>query len=696
MKIYILYILFILLSTSLEAQENPLLAFFDTPFHVPPFDKIKVDDYLPAFEAAIDEHNSEIEAIIVNEDRPAFKNTIAALDFSGERLTAIKHIFFNLKSAFTNDEMQKIAKKVSPMLSRHDDEIILNADLFARVKAVYDRCDQLDLTTEQKTVLDKIYKDFVRNGANLSADEKEKLKAINEEMTLATLQFGDNVLAETNDFQLIIDKKEDLAGLPQWLIDSAAEAAERAGKKDFWVFTLHKPSWIPFLQYSENRKLREKLYKAVMQRGDNNNKNDNKALINEIVNLRIQRAQLLGYETHADYVLERNMAQKPKAVYELLNKLWDAALTVAKQEASDMQDMIDRQGGDFQLQPWDWWFYAEKVRQEKYALSEEKLKPYFSLKNVRDGVFDVAGKLYGLRFIQRHDVPVYHKDVEAWEVRDADDSFLGVLYMDYYTRPSKSGGAWCTIYRKQVRKNGKRIAPIVSIVTNFQQPTKEMPSLLSYDNVLTFFHEFGHALHNLLSDGTYPRVTCTSVARDFVELPSQIMENWAAEPEVLKFYARHYKTDEPIPPEFVDKLQKSQHFNQGFKTVEYLAASFLDMDYHTLRKPAKISANEFEQKSMNCIGLIDEIIPRYRSTYFLHIFAGGYSSGYYSYIWAEVLDADAFEAFKQAGLFDQQTATSFRDHILSRGSSEKEMTLYKRFRGKEPKIEPLLERRGLN
>jgi len=676
-------------------KQNPLLGEWKTPHQVPPFNKIKIEHYLPAFEAAMLEHNAEIEAIVSNEAEPTFENTIAALDYSGMTLTRVENVFYNLNSADTNDEMQALAKKVSPLLSKHYDEISLNPDLFERVKFVWDNTDQSELTTEQAKVLEKVYKGFVRSGANLPQDKKEELKKINEELSLLTLQFGENVLAETNAWHLTIEDEADLAGLPESLIAAAAQDAKAAGEEGKWVFTLHKPSWIPFLTYADNRDLREKIYKAMYMRADNDNEHDNKEIIAKIVNLRIKRAEMLGYETHADYMLEERMAKEPKNVYDLLNQLWDPALTIAKKEVYDMQEIIDAEGGDFRLQSWDWWYYAEKVRQAKYDLSEEALKPYFKLENVRDGVFDVSNKLFGLQFRVRKDIPVYHPDAEVFEVLESDGTFVGILYMDYYTRASKRGGAWCTNYGKQYKKDGELVTPNISIVCNFPKPTGDTPSLISFDNANTLFHEFGHALHGLLSNSTYPSVTGTSVPRDFVELPSQIMENWCGEPEVLKSYAKHYETGEVIPDDLIEKMENSSKFNQGFATVEYLAASFLDMDYHTLAEETEIDPRAFEKASMDNIGLIDEIIPRYRSGYFQHIFAGGYSSGYYSYIWAEVLDADAFQAFKETSLFDQETATSFRENILEKGGSDDAMTLYVNFRGKEPSIEPLLENRGL-
>ena len=678
------------------AATNPLLEEWSTPFQVPPFEEINVDHYLPAFEQAMKAQTEAVEAIVDNTDEPSFENTIEALEYSGEVLSRVSQVFYPIRSAHTNDAIQAVAQKVAPKLSRHRDNIALNSELFDRIKAVHANKEQLDLDVEQFKLLEETYTSFVRNGANLSDKDKQTLRTINEKLATLTLTFGENVLAETNDYKLVINDNKDLAGLPDWLIEQAATTAEEEGLGNAWVFTLHKPSWIPFLQYSSKRDLREKLYQAWMHIGDNDNEHDNKAVIAEIVALRAKRANLLGYGTHADYVLDRNMAKTADNVNELLFQLWQPALNRAKAEAYDMQKMIEQQSDQFDLQSWDWWYYSEKIRQEKYALSDDILKPYFELENVKNGVFTVVNNLYGLEFVELTDVPVYHPDVDVYQVKDADGSHLALLYMDFYTRSSKRSGAWMTSFREQYRKNGELVPPIISIVMNFSKPTKELPSLLTLDNVLTFFHEFGHALHGMLSDCTYPGLSGTDVRRDFVELPSQIMENWAVHPQVIPTYAKHYKTGEPIPAELVAKIDKSSKFNQGFKTVEYLAASFLDLSYHTRSETTEIEdVDAFEVEAMNDIGLIDEIIPRYRSTYFQHIFAGGYSSGYYSYIWAEVLDADAFEAFKETGLFDRETANAFRKHILEKGGTEEPMTLYERFRGRQPEILPLLKRRGL-
>ena len=637
----------------------------------------------------------EIEAIVSSAESPTFENTVEALDRTGVLLVKVKSVFSNMTSANTNDELQRIAKQVAPLRSKHKDDILLNEKLFQRIKAVYEQKDKLNLSSEQNMLLEKYYKDFVRGGANLETDKKARLRKINEQLSLLSLQFGENILKENNAFELVIDNEKDLAGLPEAVITGAAEAAKERGREGKWVFTLHKPSMIPFLQYSEKRQHREKIFKAYINRGNNNNELDNKEILSMMSALRVERANLLGYKTHAHFVLEENMAKEPQNVYDLLDRLWKPALTMAKMEVKELQKMIKKEGNEFKLEAWDWWYYAEKVKKAKYDLDEEMLRPYFKLENVIDGAFTVANKLYGITFEERHDIPKYHQDVKVFEVKEADGSPVGILYADYFPRASKRGGAWMSNYRDQSKIGGKDIRPIICNVGNFSKPTGNKPSLLSFEEVETLFHEFGHGLHGLLSDCTYKKLSGTEVSVDFVELPSQIMENWASDPQVLKIYAKHYQTGEPIPQELIDKITNASHFNQGFATVEYLAASFLDMDWHTLTEAKELDPIEFENESMKKIGLIPEIVVRYKSPYFRHIFSGEYSSGYYSYIWAEVLDADAFEAFKEAGLFDQKTALAFRKNILERGGTEDPMTLYKRFRGAEPKIEPLLKNRGL-
>ncbi len=693
MKLLLFFALLTILFCCSGPSKNVLLSEFDTPYQAPPFDKIGPAFYGPAYQKALAEHDAELAQITDNPAAPTFENTVAALDRSGVLLDRVRNIFSNMNSAMTDDRMQKIAKDMAPVLSKHKDDILMNAKLFARIKTVFDQKESLELDTEQSKLLEEYYKDFVRGGANLPAEQKEKLQKLNKEISVLTVQFGENLLKDKNAFELVITDQKDLAGLPDGVIQAAAEAGGHDGK---WVFTLDKPSLIPFLQYSEKRPLREKMFKAYINQGDNDNEYDNKSVLKKIADLRIQRAQLLGYQTHADYVLEENMAKEPANVYRLLEQLWQPALEKAEEEAAALQDMIVAGGETFKLEPWDWWYYTEKLRKQKYDLDDAVLRPYFKLENVRDGAFEVANKLFGISFREITNVPVYHPEVRVFEVTESDGSLVGLLYTDYFPRPSKRGGAWMSSYRKQWKLDGENITPHIVNVCNFTKPAGDKPALLSFDEVETLFHEFGHALHGLLSDCTYRSLSGTAVPRDFVELPSQIMENWVAQPRVLRSFAKHYQTGEPIPPELVEKIVASGKFNQGFKTVEYLAASFLDMDWHTLTEPPDMGVNEFEKRSMEKINLLSEIVSRYRSTYFRHIFTSGYSSGYYSYIWAEVLDADAFEAFKENGLFDRETATAYRDNILAKGGSRDPMVLYKSFRGSEPEIGPLLRNRGLN
>jgi peptidyl-dipeptidase Dcp len=674
---------------------NPLLMEWTTPFGVPPFDAIRNEHFIPAFEEGMKRHLAEIDAIVGNPAPPDFANTVEALEASGALLTRATSVFFALNAANTDEGKEAISKAMAPKLAAHGDSILLNEKLFLRVKAVWDRRDALDLGPEQAMLLKKTWTDFVRNGADLPPAKKEELKAVNQELSTLTTQFNQNLLKENNGFVLVLDKREDLAGLPDDLVAAAAEAAKERGMEGKWAITLDKPSWIPFLQYSTRRDLRETIYNAWMRRGDNNNAQDNKKILSRIAALRVTKANLLGFPTYAAWVLDDQMAKTPQEVTDLLRRLWPPALARAKADAAEFKAMMNAEGIPGDLKPSDWWYYAEKQRKAKYALDDAMLKPYFKLENVIAGAFDTAARLYGIGFTERKDLPVYHPDVRVFEVKEADGRTLGILYTDYFPRPSKRGGAWMDEVRKQSRRGGKNIIPVVFNVGNFTKPTPEKPSLLTFEEVETLFHEFGHALHGLLSDCTYERLSGTAVPTDFVELFSQIMENWASEPEVLKTYARHYRTGEPIPQELIDKIQNSSLFNQGFNATEYLAASILDMDWHTLTVPEEKDARAFEKASMDAIGLIPEIIPRYRSPYFAHIFGGGYAAGYYSYIWAEVLDADAFEAFKEKGIFDPATARSFRQTLLSRGGTEEAMDLYVKFRGRKPSIEPLLKRRGL-
>jgi len=681
-----------------KVAENPFFGSYDTPFGVPPFDLIKGEHYVPAFEKGIQQQEEEIAKITANTEAATFENTIAALDRSGEILSKASNVFFNLSEAISDDQMQEIARTVTPMVTKHGDNITLNMDLFKRVKAVYEKRNESNLTAEQIRVVEKYYKDFERNGANLNTADQDKLRKLNEELSMLSLKFGENLMKETNDnFKLVIDKKEDLAGLPKGMIDAGAQTAKEMNMEGKWVYLLQKPSMIPFLQYADNRDLREKIYHGYFMRGNNNNEFDNKKLLSKMATLRAERTKLLGFDTHAAYVIDNNMAKTPENVDDFLMKLWNAALPKAKQEVKEMQAIINKEGGKFELASWDWWYYAEKLKKAKYDLDESEIKPYFELGNCRDGMFWVATQMYGITFHKLDNVPLYHKDAEVFEVKEADGSHIGLLYMDYHPRSGKSAGAWCTSFRDaSYDKDGKRIHPVSSIVCNFTKPTTDTPSLLTWDEVTTLFHEFGHGLHVLFTDGHYKR-TAGSVPRDFVELPSQIMENWAGEPEVLNQYAKHYKTGEVIPQELVNKIQKSGTFNQGFATVEYLAASLLDLKWHDLKAGDKVEdALAFEKNAMGELGLIDEIIPRYRSTYFAHIFSGGYSAGYYVYIWAAVLDADAFDAFKESGdLFNKELAAKFRKNCLSEVGNGEGMDQYRKFRGQNPSEEPLLKRRGL-
>ena len=678
-----------------QANGNPFLAEYTTPFKVPPFDKIKLEHYKEAFLKGMEEQAQEINAIVKQRSAATFENTIVALDQSGKLLSKVSAVFYGQNSANTSDEMQAISRELSPLLSKHRDDIKLNAGLFQRVKFVYDQKSKLNLTKEQAKLLEETYKDFVRGGANLDAAKQAKLRELNSELSMLELTFGQNMLKETNDFQLIIDKKEDLSGLPASLIASAADAAKAAKLEGKWLFTLHNPSVMPFLQYADNRALREKIYNGYINRGNNGNKSDNKEVVKKMVTLRLEKAKLMGYKDYASFMLEDRMAKTPEKVYALLDEVWTPALAKAKDELADIKAEIKKEGGNFEPEGWDWRYYFEKAKIAKFNLDENEVRPYLELNNVRDGAFYVANKLYGITFTEIKDIPTPHEEATAFECKDKDGTHLGVLYMDFFPRESKRGGAWCGGYRSQTYENGKRLAPVVTIVCNFSKPAGDQPALLSADEASTLFHEFGHGLHSLFRDVHYFGVA--SVPRDFVELPSQIMEHWVFEPEVLKVYAKHYKTGEVIPAALIEKLEKSGKYGQGFATVEYLAASLLDMDYHVLKEvPANLDAMEFEANVMNKRGLLKQIPPRYRSTYFNHTMGGGYTAGYYSYIWAEVLDADAFEAFKETGdIFNQDKAIKFRNNVLTPGAIDDAMDMYKNFRGKEPGTAPLLKNRGL-
>lgn len=677
------------------ASKNPFFEEWTTPYGIPPFDKIKVEHFVPAFEEGMLQQEKAINAIIDSKEPPTFKNTIEAIENSSELLDKVSSVFSNIRSANTNAELQKIASEIFPKLSAHSDNINLNSKLFEKIKIVYANRTKEKLTPEQIRLTEKYYKSFVRSGANLNENDKARMRNINAELSKLTLAFGDNLLAETNSFILTIDNEKDLVGLPNSVIKAAKEEAISRKLNDKWIFTLQKTSLIPFLQYSQNRKLREYLYKGYLNRANNNNEFDNKKILVQIVLLRLEKAKLLGYENHASFILEENMAKTANKVFDLIDKIWEPAINRAVHERDELLMTAKLENSDFdQIESWDWWYYSEKVRKNKYNIDEEELRPYFKLENVRDGIFDVVNKLYGITFKEQKNLPVYHPEVTVFEVVDNDKQVLGVLLMDFFPRASKRGGAWCTTYRSAYYKNSKRVTPVVSIVCNFTKPTSDTPSLLNMDEVETFFHEFGHAIHALVSNCQYKG--STSVPRDFVELPSQIMEHWATEPIVLKQYAKHYKTNKLISDELIAKITKSSFFNQGFATCEFLAAAYLDMMYHTMDFKDKFDVNEMERAILEKKGLITSIAPRYRSTYFQHIFSGGYSAGYYSYIWSEVLDADAFQAFKETGdIFNKKIATAFRKKILENGNTKDPLQMYIDFRGSEPRIEPLLRNRGL-
>ena len=688
--IFILATSCMMYSCATQTETNPFLTEFQTEHGVPPFDKIKLEHYEPAFLKGIEEQNANIDAIVNNSDAPTFENVIVALDNSSPTLDRVSAIFYNMTEAETTDDLKELSIKLAPTLSEHSDNISLNQDLFKKVDAVYQQKDALGLTTEQQRLLEETYKCFVRSGANLSPEKQARLREVNKELSTLGIKFSDNVLNENNAFKLYIDKEEDLAGLPDWFRQSAAEKAKEDGQEGKWLFTLGNASRLPFLQYSENRPLREQMYKAYINRGNNNDKNDNKKNITDIVRLRLEKAQLLGFDCYSNFVLDNTMAKNSATVMDFLNNLWSYSLPKAKAEAVELQKIMDKEGKGEKLEAWDWWFYTEKLRKEKYNLEEDEIKPYFKLENVREGAFAVANKLYGITLTKLEGIPVYHPDVEVFEVKDADGSHLGVFYVDYFPRPGKSGGAWMSNYREQQGA----IRPLVCNVCSFTQPVGNMPSLLTIDEVETLFHEFGHALHGLLTKCNYKGISGTNVVRDFVELPSQINEHWATEPEVLKMYAKHYQTGETIPDSLIEKILNQKTFNQGFMTTELLAAAILDMNLHNLTDTQNLDVLVYEKEAMDKLGLIPEIAPRYRTTYFNHII-GGYAAGYYSYLWANVLDNDAFEAFKEHGIFDKKTADLFRNNVLEKGNSEDPMTLYKNFRGTEPQLEPMLKNRGM-
>lgn len=678
-----------------DNADNPLLQKWDTPFETAPFEKIKPEHYLPAFKAAIEQHDKEIQEIVSNKEAATFDNTIAALEFSGQLLSRIQGVYFNMLAANTSTELQKAQEEIGPLLAHHSDNVSMNAELFKRVKAVWDGKDKQNYTDEQKAVLEKVYKNFVRNGALLDANKQKELREVNSELTKVEAKFDANLLAETKAYKLVVGKKEDLAGLPQGEIDKAAALAKSTGLDGKWVFTLDNPSFIPFVTYAANRELRKHIFEARINRCNKGGATDNNALVAKMAELRAKKADILGYETFAHYQLEERMAKTPENVFKLLEDLLSYSVPVAKKEAAEFQKLLDKDEKGAKLEAWDMYYYAEKVRQQKYDFDAEQTRPYFEIDNVRQGCFETLKKLYGISFTERTDISVYAEDVRVFEAKNEKGEHVGILYWDPFTRDSKQSGAWCNEYRGQYRQNGKNTTCIITVCFNYAKAPNGRTTLTA-DEAATVFHEMGHAIHQLLSDCTYPSVSGTNVARDFVELPSQVLEHWCFEPEVLAMYAKNEK-GEVIPEALLSRMKAVGTFNQGFAFSEILAASYLDMCFHSIKAGEKVNTQEFEKAAMNKIGMISQIPPRYRSTYFSHCFGdGGYSAGYYSYTWSEWLDADAFEAFKEAGnIFDPATAAKFKI-LLSSGSTKDAMQLYKDFRGREPDIKALLKNRGMS
>ena len=678
-----------------ELANNPFMKEWNTPYGVPPFEEIKTTDYLPAIQEGMRQQMENIQAICNSKEEPTFANTIIPYEYSGELLTKVSSVFMNLAECMNSPEMEKLSDTIFPLLTRHGDDIMLNAKLFERIKAVYNNREKENLNDEQMRLLEVIYKDFERGGANVPADKQARFREINEKLSALTLKFGNNVLGATNDYVLFVDNEEDLKGLTENQLATAKETADgMENAKGKYAFTIHLPSMEPFLQNCQNRELRKKLWTAYSTRCLDGNYS-NKKIINEIVNLRLEKAKILGFDNYANYVLDDCMAKNADNVYELLMKVWEPALAKAKEEAAQYQKMMAKDGISGELQPYDWRYYSEKLRKEKYDLNDDDIRPYLALDSARKGLFYVCERLYGLTFKENNEIPVYHKDVKAYEVID-NNEVIAVVYMDFFPRESKRSGAWMTNFREQYYdRDGNNHIPVVSLVFNFTKPVGDKPAMLNIDETQTLYHEFGHALHSILSRCHYPTLSGTNVPRDFVEMPSQFMEHFAFEPEVLKVYAHHYKTGELIPDALVKKIEAAATYGQGFINTELLAASILDMDYHTVTSPVSIKLPDYENQQMDKIGLISSIISRYRSPYFQHIFAGGYGAGYYSYTWSAVLDNDAYQCFKDHGIFDPATATSFRTNILEKGNTADAMTLYIAFRGQEPSIEPLLKNRGL-
>ncbi len=681
--------------TTMKAGDNPFFNPFSTPHGTAPFDKIKTEHYEPAFEKAMAEHQQEIDAITDNPEPPTFANTIEAMEYSGEMLNRVSNVFFNLLSAESNDEMMDISQRLSPKLSEHFNTIYLNDKLFLRIKTIYESRLNQGLTAEQVRLVEKYYQDFERSGATLSPEDKEKYRQLTMELSLATLDFGQNVLKETNKYEMLLTDKADLAGLPESVLE-AAQARAKAKSKEGWLFDLSAPSYTSFMKYSTRRDLREKLYRAYNTKCVTGGEFDNQENVKKIVNLRVKIANLLGYKNYAEYVLKYRMAKNTEGVYGLLDKLAEAYTPTAKKEVDDVQAYASKvEARPIELQPWDWSFYADKLKDERFKLNDEMLRPYFELERVKKGVFDLATELYGLQFMKNQDIPVYHPEVEAFDVLDENGQFLAVLYTDFHPRPGKQSGAWMTEFKGQWVKDGVDSRPHVSLVMNFTRPTETKPALLTFDEAETFLHEFGHALHGMLSRCTYESLSGTNVYRDFVELPSQIMENWLTEKEYLDQFAFHYQTGEKIPAELVQKIIDASNYNAGYLCLRQLSFGYLDMAWHTLTHLFSSDIREFEQNAIQHVQLLPVIPETCISTSFGHIFSGGYAAGYYSYKWAEVLDADAFSVFKENGIFDKKTADSFRKNILEKGNTEDPMTLYIRFRRKEPTVDALLKRNGI-
>lgn len=680
---------------SASTNDNPFFKYFETPYGTVPFNLIRTEHYEPAFERAMAEHQSEIDAIVLNPQPPTFSNTIEAMEHSGRMLTCVSNVFFNLLSAESSDEMMDISQRLSPKLSEHSNNINLNEKLFKRVKEVYERRRESGLTPEQIRLTEKYYEDFERSGATLSPDKQEKYRELSMELSKTTLAFGQNNLRETNAFELLLTDKADLDGLPETLVDAAAAKAKSKGKEG-WLIDLSAPSYMGFMKYASRRDLREKLYRAYNTKGVSGNDFDNQANVRKIVNLRLELARLMGYENYAEYVLKNRMAKDVSAVYGLLDRLAAAFGPTARREREEVGAFAaEMEGEPFELQPWDWSYYAEKLKDRCFDLNDEMTRPYFELDNVKKGVFGLATDLYGLRFERNKDIQVYHPEVEAYEVFDENGGFLAVLYADFHPRDGKRAGAWMTSFKEQYMYDGKDSRPHVSIVMNFTRPTETKPALLTFEEVNTFLHEFGHALHGMLSKCTYETLSGTNVYRDFVELPSQIMENWLQEKEYLDKFAFHYITGEKMPEELLQKIVDTSNYNTGYATLRQLSFGYLDLAWHCLEEPFKGDVREFEQDAMASVRLLPIVEDACMSTSFGHIFSGGYAAGYYSYKWSEVMEADAFSLFKQNGIFDKKTAESFRFNILEKGNTEDPMSLFVRFRGRKPSVEALLRRSGL-